>query len=439
MPIDKLVEEYRKTRPRSGELHQRALNSFAGDGATAFGRILDPYRPYITHAMGSRKWDVDGREYIDYVMGHGALLLGHSHPKIVEAVQQQVARGVHYGDNHELEIEWAELIRGMLPSAERVEFFSCGQEANLMAIRLSRVLTGKKKILRFEENYHGWANELMVPVHSPGIIADGITVIPYDLNRVEEELSTGEYAILMTEGDGAHMGQVPIDPNFVRVLPGLAHKHGTLWHLDEVVTGFRDIMGCFQTSVGVKPDLTSLGKIIGGGLGVGALAGRADVMEAFSLRTPEERRIKHFGTWNANPLTAAAGMAGLSLFKDWEPQKKAAARGSYLREKGNQVFKKKDVEGWLYGRNSIIQIYFGPIEMKPSDGALPPTRDINKIVGMLPAKARLGHHLLQRGVSTMSGRLFILSSAHSEKDLDQTIHALADSLDTMVAEGSIER
>jgi glutamate-1-semialdehyde 2,1-aminomutase len=439
MVTDQLAEEYKKTRPKSGALHERAVKVFGGDGATAYGRILDPYRPYITHAKGSKKWDVDGHEYIDYVMGHGALLLGHSHPAITKAVKEQVARGVHYGDNHELEVEWAELIKSMLPSAERVEFFSCGQEANLMAITLSRVFTGRKKILRFAENYHGWADELMMPVDSPGIVANEITILPYDMKQVEKELATREYAILMTEGGGAHMGQVPIDFDFVRALPALAHQYGTLWHLDEVVTGFRDSVGSFQTLVGVKPNLTSLGKIIGGGLGVGALAGGTDIMGTFSLHTPEERRVKHFGTWNANPLTSAAGIAALKLFKGWRPQKRAAELAGSLREKANRVLRKKGIHGRLYGSNSILFIYIGPIEMELSNETLPPSRDVSKIVGMLPVKVRLSHHLLQRGVSTMSGRLLILSFAHSEKDIEKTVSALADSFGAMIAEGSIKR
>ena len=153
-------------------------------------------------------------------MGHGALILGHSHPAIVQAVQEQMAKGVHYGENHELEVEWAELIKSMMPMAERGEFCSCGQEADMMAIRLGRTFTGRRKVLRMD-------------------------------------------------------GQVPLDVDFVRALPDLAHKYGTVWALDEVVTGFRDAPGGWQSMVDVKPDLTTLGKCVGGGLPVGVVAGRA--------------------------------------------------------------------------------------------------------------------------------------------------------------------
>ena len=437
MTGDELIEVYKKTHPNSGDLHERAISVFSGEGASSFVRVLDPYRPYITHAKGSKKWDVDGNEYIDYVMGHGALLLGHSHPTVIEAVQKQIVKGVHYGDNHELEVEWAELIKRMVPSAERVELFSCGQEANLMAIRLSRVFTGRKKILRFIENFHGWADEVALPPESPGITSREVKTIPYDLKQVEQELASGDYAILMTEGGGAHMsGQVPLDFEFVKQLPKLANRYGTVWHMDEVVTGFRDAVGGFQALADVKPDLTSLGKIIGGGLGAGALVGRADIMRAFSRQIPREKQVFHSGTWNGNPLTSAAGIAALSFIQDGKPQEKANQTASELRKAGNKMLRDKGISGWLYGR-SITHLYLGPIEFEPADETLPPTNDINKIVGVDKARLRLDLHLLKRGVATMLARMFIMSSEHTEEDVAKTVSALADAFDAMRAEGSL--
>ena len=254
MAIDKIVDEYIGTHSGSQKLHERAMKVFAANGATHGTRILDPFRPYITHAKGSRKWDVDGNEYIDYVMGHGALILGHCHPTVVGAVQEQIAKGTHYGENHKLEIEWAELIKSMMPAMKRVEFFSCGQEANMMAIRLARAFTGRRKVLRFVENFHGWADELVLS--TLGTVADEVKVIPmHDLERLEEELARKEYAILFIEGGGAHMcGQIPWDVDFARALPGLTQKYGTVCLIDEVVTGFRDSPGGWQATIGVTPD-----------------------------------------------------------------------------------------------------------------------------------------------------------------------------------------
>ncbi len=438
MAVENIVEEYIKTHPGSQKLHDRAKRIFAANGATHTTRILDPFRPYITHARGSRKWDVDGNEYIDYVLGHGALILGHSHPVIVQAVQEQMTKGVHYGDNHELEVEWAELIQTMMPSIERIEFFSCGQEANMMAIRLARIFTGRRKILKFYENFHGWADELVAP--APGVFSEEVKVIPgSDLDRLEEELATREYAILLLEGGGAHMaGQIPWDADFVRVLPGLTRKYGSVFVIDEVVTGFRDAPGGWQAMIGVTPDLTSLGKTIGGGLGVGALGGRADIMDMLKPGASPQQLVRHSGTWNANPLTAAAGVAACRLYRDGKVQKRVNELGAYLRQKGNQVLKERGINGRLYGR-SIVWLYLGPIDYEPSDDIIPPTRDVQKLLGGVLIKARLCLHLLHRGVATMGARFFILSVAHTKQDIDQTVKAFRDSLDTVDADGAFEK
>ena len=438
MTEENIVAEYIKTHPESHRLHEQAKKLFAADGVTHFARVLTPFLPYMTHAKGTRTWDVDGNEYIDYCLGHGALILGHSHPDVLQALQEQLAKGVHYSSNHELEIEWAELIKSMMPSAERVEFFASGQEANIMALRLARIFTGRKKVLRIEEtSFHGWADELAAP-GTLGAVSNEVTIIPaHDLERVERELATKEYAILMTEGGGAFMGgQVPWDVDFVRALPGLAQKYGTVWFLDEVVTGFRDSPGGWQATIGVTPDLTSLGKCVGGGLGCGALVGKAEIMDALKPKAPPQKSLKHTGTWNANPLLCAAGVAACKLYAGGEVQKRANQLGALLRLRGNQALKARGINARLYGR-SIIHIYFGPIDYEPTDDTLPPTMDVSKLTAEPPAKPRLCLHLLQRGVAMMGGRFFILSSIHTEEDIDQTITAFGDSLDAMIAEGTL--
>lgn len=435
MGADKLFDAYKEAHQKSAILHETAQNLFAGDGATAHIRIMKPYRPYITHAKGSKQWDVDGNEYIDYTMGHGALLLGHSHPVVVKAIQEQADKGLHYASNHELEIKWAELIKSMVPSAEKVEFFSSGLESNLMAVRLSRILTGRRRVLRFVENFHGWGDEFTLPPYTAGTLQGEVTVLPYDLDQAEKALATGEYAILMTEGGGAHMsGQIPIEYNFIRALPELTKKYGTIWHMDEVVTGFRDHPGGFQAMVGVKPDSTTFGKIVAGGLGAGVLVGREDIMGAFSPDAPQDKQVKHSGTWNANPLTCAAGVAALEIIKTGEPQKEVNETGRYLREKGNQLLKEKGIRAWLYGR-SITHLYLGPMEAPPTDDAMPPSKNFQDIAGNPATRERLCVHLLHRGISTLMGRFFVLSTAHTKEDIDKTLSALVESLEAMKAEG----
>ena len=433
----KIVEEYIKAHPGSHKLHGQAEKIFPANGATHTARLLDPFRPYITHAKGSKKWDVDGNEYIDYVMGHGALVLGHANPAAVEAVQAQVARGFHYGEEHELALEWAQLIQKMIPVAERVEFFACGQEANMMAVRMSRLFTGRKKVLRFVEDYHGWADELVV-IGTPGTVQDEAKEIPgHNLDLLEKELATKEYAIVLLEGGGAHMaGQIPWDPDFVHAIPALTKKYGTVFLIDEVVTGFRGAPGGWQSIIGVTPDLTSLGKAVSGGVSAGALGGRADIMEMLKPKAPPQKFLGHAGTWNANPLTCSAGVAICKQYVNGEPQKKLVQMGDYLRKKGNQAMKDAGISGRLYGRN-IVHLHLGPIDYEPSDDTLPPTKDAQKLLGGGAAKTELCLRLLQSGVATMGGRFFVMSAVHSEADVDQTLNTFISALKEMAAEGTV--
>jgi glutamate-1-semialdehyde 2,1-aminomutase len=304
-----------------------------------------------------------------------------------------------------------------------------------MAIRLSRVFTGRQEILRFSENFHGWADALVWTQTSPGAVSDYVRIVDWDLNQLETELATGKYAILMMEGGGAHMtGQIPFGFDFVREIPGLTRKYGTVWHLDEVVTGFRDSVGGFQGLVNVSPDLTSFGKIIAGGLGAGALVGRDEIMGLLNSHTPTERRVLHSGTWNANPLTAAAGIAALQSLRDGAPQKKANELAAYLRKKGNEVLQRNGVPGRLYGR-SITHIYLGPVESEPTEDIFPPTTDPLKLIGGKPQKSRLSQHLLQAGIALLAGEMFVLSSAHTREDADKTVSALEAALQALISEG----
>ncbi len=437
---DPLQQDYLNSHRGSAASHQQALRHFAAAGATHMIRVAEPFRPYITHATGSRKWDVDGNEYIDYTMGHGALILGHSHPAVVAAVQQQAAKGFHYGENHQLEIRWAELISHMMPLAERVEFCAAGQEANLLAIRLARLFTGRRRILRLTQNYHGWADEL-VTLGAPGSVAEYVTEVPLnDRRATEHELQRGRYALLLSEGGGAHMaGQVPIDLEFQRALPELARVHGTLYCIDEVVTGFRDAPGGWQQLVGVTPDLATIGKCAGGGLPMGAVVGRAELFEALNPSAPPERLIRHAGTWNANPLTACAGVAACSLYLDGQPQQQAADAARRFRDNGNQLLRDLGIRARFHGR-SIVHLYLGPIERDNFDPDFEaPSTELSKLLGTGYPRLgdRLKMQLLMRGVATLRGGMFIFSAAHDQADVEQTLSALQASLQSMLREGSI--
>ena len=437
---DSLTTAYLETHQRSATLHDEAVQEFAANGATHVARVMEPFRPYITYADGSRKWDVDGNEYIDYTMGHGALILGHGHPAVVRAIKEQAAQGLHYGESHELEIRWAQLISRMMPVAERVEFCAAGQEANMMAIRLARVFTGRRKVLRFSENYHGWADELIYD-GAPGCLSQDVTVVPFgDRAAAEAALQTGEYAMVLSEGGGGHMGgQVPIDLDLQRALPEMARQNGALYCLDEVVTGFRDAPGGWQELAGVRPDLSTIGKCAGGGLPVGAVVGRADVLAALDSRTPPEKRIIHAGTWNANPLSAAAGVAACSLYLDGKPQQRAREMARLFRDGGNEVLRRKHISARLHSR-SIVHLYFGPIEREPDNfDFMAPSADPGTIMDrrFLPVSERFGLHLLQRGIAAFHGAMYVFSAAHTAKDVEITLSAFEASIDAMLQEGSV--
>ncbi len=432
-----VIDEFVKSHPKSKQLHERALKHFAARGVTHVGRMWNPFGPYMTHAQGSRIWDVDGREYIEYRNGHGALILGHGHPAIVKAMQDQLTRGILYSASHELEIEWAELIKSMVPTAERVEFFACGQEANMMGLRIARAFTRRRGILKFEENFHGWAEEL-VASGGPGVVNSEVSVVPmHDLKRLEEELGTEQYAIVLTEGGGARMGgQIPWEPDFIRAVGPMARKYGTIWLLDEVVTGFRDGPSGWGGLMGLRPDLTTFGKCVAGGMPAGVLTGRSDVMGMLEPRPHAERWVHHSGTWNAMPIVCAAGIAACKLLKDGSVQKQVNEIGAYMRQTGNRALRECGYNWRLYGR-SIIHIYFGPIDFEVDGAGNPPTTDMKKMLAGSEEKHKLGVYLLHRGIHTHQGRMFILSVAHTRKDIDRTVEALVKAIGDAEADNAI--
>ena len=317
-------EKYLLKHPRSAEVFQEAAEVFA-DGVTHDTRYVMPFPLVMTHGRGPLKWDVDGNEYVDYVCGHGSLILGHSHPAITLAVAEQVNRGTHLGGNTELELRWAKAIRELVPSVEKVRFHSSGTEATMMAMRLARAYTGRNKIVKFQDHFHGWHDYASAGSDGgiggiPASTWESMIVLPSgDINAVEETLGAdGDVAAVIAEPTGAHMGQYPLRmPGFLHSLREVTERYGVLMILDEVVTGFRLSSGGAQARYGVKPDLTTMAKIVAGGLPGGVVGGRADVIDMIAHTGDPEwdnnRRVAHPGTFNANPLSAAAGATCLEM------------------------------------------------------------------------------------------------------------------------------
>ncbi len=260
---------------------------------------------------------------IDYTMGHGALILGHAHPAVVAAVQAQVARGTHYGAGHPLEVEWAERICSMVDSVDEVRFTASGTEAAMLAVRVARAATGRDVLVKLDGHFHGWSDPVSAnlvdgePRTSTGVPVTQLlttrVVRAGDLDALRAVLDTEEVAAVIFEGSGAHYGRVPLPDGYAAALRAECDRAGALLIIDEVVTGFRVATGGMQSLLGVRPDLSMFGKVMAGGLPGGAIGGRRDLMELLATT------IEHPGTFNANPLTAAAGIATLDICAERRP------------------------------------------------------------------------------------------------------------------------
>ncbi|HYW90633.1 MAG TPA: aminotransferase class III-fold pyridoxal phosphate-dependent enzyme, partial [Chloroflexota bacterium] len=295
-PQSTIDEAFRKRFARSAELYQRSRDSIAG-GITHDSRAFAPFPIYIERADGARKWDVDGNELIDHWMGHGALILGHGHPQVVAAVAEQVHRGTHYGACHELEVAWAEQICRMIPSAEWVRFTMSGTEATMLALRDARAFTGREKIIRFAGHFHGWHDYAMAGYQPPfdtptstGIpkaVAESMLVAyPNSIDSVRQLLDANadQVAAVIVEPGGGSNGIIPTNQQFLQQLRDLTRERGVVLIFDEVITGFRYSPGGAQQKYGVTPDVTTLAKIVAGGLPGGAVVGRRDVLDVQTFK-----------------------------------------------------------------------------------------------------------------------------------------------------------
>src|SRR5437660_1280658 len=370
------LRRYEAEFANSRKLFELAKNVFP-NGVTHDLRHLEPFPVYIDRARGAHKWDVDGHELIDYWAGHGALLLGHGHPDVVEAVQRQMARATHPGACHELEIEWGRWVQRLVPSAEKIRFVSSGTEATLMALRLARIFTGRPRVLKFAGHFHGWHDFVIpgadgpydgsaVPGVPPDVQRDTIIVPPNDPVVVERTLTADpQIGAVILEPTGGHWGAVPIRGDCLRALRDITTRLGRLLIFDEVITGFRVSPGGAQAYYGVKPDLTTLAKILAGGLPGGCVAGRADVMAALEFR-PGKPKMKHPGTFNANPLSAAAGTATLQIVATGEPHSRANAAAKKIRQRLNELFAERDWDWVAYGEFSGFRLLPGYRGSRPN-------------------------------------------------------------------------
>lgn len=388
---------------------------------------------FVARAKGATVTDADGNTFLDYVSSWGPMILGHAHPKIVSAIRSAAGRGTSYGAPTAGEVALARLIRRSFPSIEKVRLVSSGTEAAMSAVRLARGFTGRDKIVKFEGCYHGHADPMLVKAgsgaltfgqpDSPGVPADTakhtLTATFNDASSVRRlfERNRGRIAAVIVEPVPGNMGVVLPAPGFLDELRKITRVAGALLIFDEVITGFRVAFGGAQELFGIRPDLTVLGKIIGGGLPVGAFGGRRDVMAALSPEGP----VYQAGTLSGNPLAVAAGIAALTELSRKGTYRKLAGKADYLGEGLQGVFRKSGIPTWTNRVGSMWTTFFqeGPVvdyaTAKKSDTA---------------AYGRYFHGMLARGVYLAPSQFEagFVSLAHTRRDLDRTIGAARETL-----------
>lgn len=450
MSAPSLVEQYRRRTPGSAALAERAVQSLPS-GVTHDSWFLQPYPPFIARAQGSRKWDVDGNEYVDYAGGHGALLLGHGHPAIVAAVQQQVELGTHFGTCHELQVRWAELVKRLIPCAEKVRFTASGTEATMMAVRLARAHTGRPKLLRFKGHFHGWNDHMAFGVTgnfdgtpTPGVLPELTEQVILgdagDIPGTAALLESKDVAAVIVEPTGASWGQVPLAPNFLAGLREQTQKTGTVLIFDEVITGFRCSPGGAQAALGLKPDMTTLAKIIAGGLPGGALCGKREILDGLDFlqpTTPTRTKVPHNGTFNANPLTAAAGIAALTVVAETDACAKANDYATRLRDAIEKLLRDVKSPWVVYGTYSGFHLFTNPERLPITRAEVDACQFDYKLFKSAPKalnhKLRVG--MLAHGVELFSWPGGPTSSVHTDDDLAKTVEALRRTILALREEG----
>jgi len=388
---------------------------------------------FIASGKGPRIWDADGNEYLDYVCSWGPLILGHAHPEVVAAVKAAVDMGSSFGAPTELENRLAQLVVDAFPSMEMVRFVSSGTEAGMSVLRLARAYTGRDKIIKFDGGYHGHADALLVAAGS-GAATHGVPdsagvnrsfardtlMAQYnDLDSVEALLDSnpGQVACVIVEPVAGNMGVVPPARGFLEGLRDLTSKHGALLAFDEVITGFRVAYGGAQHLYGVRPDITCLGKIIGGGMPVGAYGGRRDIMEKVSPLGP----MYQAGTLSGNPVAMAAGVKTLELLKKPGVYEDLERSGARLADGLRKAFAKAEVPVRVNRVGSMMTVFFNLGEVT----GWPAVSRSDK-----QAYARFFHQMIEEGsyLPPSPFEAMFVSTAHTDADLDATITAAARAL-----------
>ena len=441
-----IEERFREKFTASEDWHRRGRELFAG-GITHQTRFTSPFAVYIERGDGPFKFDVDGNELVDYVMGNGSLLMGHNPTAVTDAVAAQAVRGTHLGGATTHEIRYAEAVKRLMPNIERVRFTASGTESTYLALRLARAYTGKTKIVKFHEHFHGW-HDYVTPESGqalggvPQDVLDTVIVSPVDAAALDRILTENDdVAAVIVECNGAHYGTFPLmNPDFLQDIRDVTTKHNVIFIMDEVITGFRLSPGGAQTRWDLEPDLTTMAKIVAGGQPGAAVGGRADIMELMTFKDDPEwdsvLRVPQGGTYNAQPVTVAAGVATLEAIATGEVNARADAMALRLRDGLNEAFIQNEVTGHAHGIASIIHVNLGAECSCDRDLC---NMSYDEIYSTMPQeKTRaIRRAMLVNGVDMMGGRAFLVSSAHDEDVIDRTIEAFSQSLKDLRAESAL--
>ena len=424
-----------KTSTSLFEKAKRLIPGGVNSPVRAF-RAVDSTPIFISRASGSRIYDVEGKEYIDYVSSWGPMILGHSHSEVIRAIKKAAERGTSYGAPTDAEVEMAELITEAFPSIEMIRMVNSGTEATMSAIRLARGYTNREKIIKFEGCYHGHADSLLVKAGSgvatlgipgsPGIpekLAELTITLPF--NNIETVKSAvdmyGEdIACIIVEPIPGNMGVVHPIPGFLEELREITESHGILLIFDEVITGFRLTYGGFQNIAGIEPDLTCLGKIIGGGLPVGAFGGRKDIMEKLAPKGP----VYQAGTLSGNPLAMAAGITTLKILKENSGYENLDWKTDYLCQEMKKLFDQKGIPIRINRAGSMFTIFFTENEVLDFDSA-------SKSDTKLFASYFREMFANRINIAPSQFEASFLSFAHRDEDIEITLNACAKALENL--------